>query len=222
MITATATATATTTLTSYIIRENKYIQESAGMVILPVARNDGKKGKSGKGIQLPAISDSVWAVFSNDAAGKQYLVGCLDGLRARLASKIYKENNRLALNASEIGITAMLALARADNATCQLTKESIAAWFLADLAPLLEAAIEEKYPTMGAAGVNKILGNYLTGYQIAAARPDNRIWEHANKVQLLAQFDKLGEDYDHPIANKILAAMAAPEPVAVSELLEAL
>lgn len=206
---------------AYQIKPTKEIKETTGMVSIPVARNDGKKGKSGIAVQLPCISDAVLNVFMTNPAGRTFLADAIDSLRAKIASNIYAKGYTT-IGSDEVGITALLALAKAEAESQRLTKESIGAWFDADMAPLLIAAIKEKYASSGISEdrIIKIISNFRSGYQVCAARPDNRSLPTAMRNNLLAQFDKFPEGYDNLVANKLLDIL--PEIEEASVTLEAL
>lgn len=201
--------------TVYTVIDNKDIsptQAEYGNVPISIGRTDGKKGKSGKCIVLPAISDAVFTVIVTSAVGKSWIVDHLDDLRGKIASSLNK--NGETLSSDRLGVDAMLAAMLAETHSVRLTKESIAAWFAADLASLVEAAIATRLEGISQDKLEKLVAGYSEQFQRLAGRT---ILAEGVKNQLVKALDLLPKEYENKLAEKLAWKLVEMDAGAVLE-----
>lgn len=187
---------------SYAIVKTADAKELEGYTLLNVARTDGKKGKSGMVVQVPALTDSVVTVIYNDAIGQAWIRSQIDGLRSDLASACNKAGN--AIEADTIGVTALLAGMAAKEAAIRVSKESIAAWFAEVLQPLLAATLQGKGIPAGIA--DKTIAVFSANFQKLAS--PEITFPDAVSSQLVKAMELIPEDSEG-------AELAMTEKVAV-------
>jgi hypothetical protein len=205
--------------TTYTVRNTKDLDKNLDEVsntVLPISRTDGKKGKSGLCIVVPAVSDPVLSLVSVNAIGKQFLINCLDDLRSRMASTINKNGG--IITSERLGIDAMLVAMTKENESQRFTKESIATWFAEYLEPLLADRIATKNPNIAADKLDKAVAGYLVSLQVLANKPDNRNMAKEIRAQLMTALSVLPEDHDTVTANEIAARLEVVQEASASLL----
>lgn len=150
---------------AYAIVKTAEAKELEGYSLLNISRTDGKKGKSGMVVQVPALTDAVVTVIYNDAIGQAWIRSQIDSLRSELASSANKAG--LAVTTETIGVTALLAGMVAAEAATRVSKESIGEWFKAVLQPLLGAALLAKGIPDGVA--DKTIVSFSANFQKLAS-----------------------------------------------------
>jgi hypothetical protein len=192
--------------TNYTVRNTKEVETIGdGMVALPVSRTDGKKGKSGLCILVPAVSESVLDCVMRDVIGRAFIVDCIDSIRSKVASSLNK-SGKLILSDS-IGITGILAAMKAETESTRFTKEGIAAWFAEYLDPLIGAKLSARMPGIAADKLDKLVQGYCEQLQVLANRPDNRCMPNAIKEQLIKALALLPDDHDSMVCEEIAARL---------------
>ena len=138
-------------------------KSEASLTILPIARTDGKKGKSGFCIVVPQVSDSVLHLVTTSDIGKAWIVDCINDMRSKLASSINKAGQTI--TSDKLGIDALWAAMKAESENQRMTRDAIGAWFDADMASLIAARVQEKMPGIAADKLAKILESYKENFQ---------------------------------------------------------
>jgi hypothetical protein len=187
-----------------------------GNVILSIARTDGKKGKSGNCIVVPAVSESVLTLVFNHADGKAWITDCIDDLRSEIASAINKKGE--VISSDKLGIDALLVAMRTANESQRMTKESITNWFNADLAPLVASRICEKMFGIADDKLTKLVEAYAEKFASLAGREVSM--KDEVKAMLIKALELLPDEYEHPIATKVIAKLTKVEET--TEILTAL
>ena len=192
-----------TNTTFYPVQKTADISEVAGMVILPVSRNDGKKGKSGIAVKLPEISQAVLSLVYSHPDGAAFFVDCLDGIRSKIASDLHKNGKQI--RSDNIGLDAILAALRVENQNQRMTKDAIGAWFDSDLSLLLIEAITAKIGAISSDKMSKILDGYKADFQTLAMR--NIVMGMEIKTKLTKAIALLPDDYESIIGEKVIMAL---------------
>lgn len=191
---------------SYAIIKTADAKELEGYSLLNIARTDGKKGKSGMVVQVPALSESVVTVIYNDATGQAWIKSQIDSLRSELASAANKAG--LPVEADTIGVTALLAAMTAKEAAIRVSKESIAAWFSDVLQPLLAATLQAKGIPQGVA--DKTIGVFSANFQKLASPevtfPDAVSSQLVKAMELIVEGS---EAEDNPMTEKVAVRLSA-------------
>lgn len=187
----------------YPVQATKDITEVNGMIILPVSRNDGKKGKSGISVKLPIVSESVLSLVFSHPIGKAFIVDCIDGVRSKIASSLHSVQKPITDTA--IGIDAILAAMKVETENQRMTKDAIGTWFDSDLLMILDAAIRSKLPSISTDKMGKLLSGYKDDFQLLAGR--NVIITAEQKIKLTKAIALLPDDYESIIGGKVIAAL---------------
>lgn len=191
---------------SYAIVKTADAKELEGYSLLNVARTDGKKGKSGMVVQVPALTDSVVTVIYNDPIGQAWIRSAIDSLRSDLASACNKLGNPI--EADTIGVTALLAGMAAKEAATRVSKESIGEWFKAVLQPLLSATLAGKGIPAGVA--DKTIAVFSSNFQKLAS--PEVTFPDAVSSQLVKAMELIAEDSDAaelPMTEKVAVRLSA-------------
>jgi hypothetical protein len=191
------------TITNYIVRKTSDIKDMEGFVMLPVSRNDGKKGKSGIAIQLPEVSESVLSLVFSHPDGKAFITDAIDSVRSKIASAIYAKGE--VITSDKIGIDSILAMMKQASENQRMTKDAIGNWFDSDLLPLLQDAIKAKLAGISADKLEKFAAGYRADFQSLASR--NVIMSEEIKTKLTKAIALLPDDYDSVIGEKVITAL---------------
>ena len=210
---------------TYPILETKNVNQEvmpSGMVMLPISRTDGKKGKSGLCIVTPEISDNVLQLVMGNPIGKAWLIDCMNGVRSKIASDLNKAGK--IIGSANLGIDALLERMKVENDSVRMTKESVGAWFDADLKGLIEDKIKIKLLGIAQDKLDKLTGAYREKFQSLCGRDVSM--SNEVKAQLLVALELLGGDgdgddvYDNAICNKLIEKLS--EVKEATEILAAL
>lgn len=195
------------TFATYSVLQAKTIPDDLDASIytaIPIARNDGKKGKSGLAMVVDALSEnSLQRILLSDA-GKKWIADSLNTIRGRLASAHLAVGSQV--NRDAIGVNAILAAMVAEAESQRISKESIGNWFDSDLASLVAEKVLAKLPTLAEDKVEEVVKAYRTKFQVLAAQEPSM--DADTKAALLSVLDLLPEDYSSVIGDKIMARMA--------------
>lgn len=191
------------TTTNYIVQKTADINETDGFTMLPVSRTDGKKGKSGIGIKVPAVSESVLSICFSHPIGKAFFVDCIDSIRSKIASDLHKAQKQI--TSDRLGIDGILEAMKASTESQRMTREAIGAWFDADLAPMLCDAVRTKLPSLSDDKMAKIIAGYRTDLQTLASR--SVIMGEEIKTKLSKALALLPDDYESVMGEKVIAAL---------------
>jgi len=189
---------------------------SDGFTTLNIARTDGKKGKSGSVIVVPVLSDSVLFLIQGADVGKAFIVDAIDALRSRIASSINSKGN--IITSDKLNIDAIFAAMRLETESQRLTKDSIGAWFDADLLALMKARFAVKLPGISDLKMVGITDQYRAKFQSLAGR-DGFIPD-AIKSQLVTAMELLPAEYESVIGTKLLEKLTAEVENDTLELLD--
>ena len=199
-----ATASPDTGIATYTILKAKDATELAGYTLLPIARTDGKKGKSDSCIQVPAISDSLITVIYNNEVGQAWIKSQVAALQSKLASAANKAGEQV--TSVTIGIDSLLAAMQVQEAAARISKESIAAWFDASISALITAALVAKGLPSGTHA--KILEGFKTSFQRLAisdvSLPQAEIDQLTKALALVPEDSEVQEE---PMTEKIAARL---------------
>lgn len=177
----------------------------AGYIRLPISRTDGKKGKSGTCIHVPAISDAVRSVIYNSPIGELWFSAQVASHLSEMASSLNKAGN--SITSEKLGVTAVLVSMAASLEAQRMTKETIGKWFDADLAPLVSARIQELLAGISNDKLEKLVSGYREQFQTLAGRDVSMTKEM--KAQLIKAVELLPGDYEPSvIGEKVLTALA--------------
>lgn len=195
------------TLATYSVLQAKIIPDDLDYSIytaIPIARNDGKKGKSGLAMVVDALSDnSLQRVLLSDA-GKKWIADSLNTIRGKLASAqlaIGGTVSRETVNTDAI-IAAMVAEAESQ----RISKDSIGNWFDSDLAGLVADKVRAKMPTLAEDKVEEVVKAYRIGFQVLAGQGPSMGAD--TKAALLSVLGLLPGGCSSVIGDKIMARMA--------------
>jgi hypothetical protein len=177
-----------------------------GLSVYPIARIDGKKGKSGLVAMMTSISESAWNVVVNKPEAKAWLVGQVEMVRSKVGSSLYKAGKDL--DSESVGIDALVAWMVADATSTRLTAESIGAWFDADLAGLISEKLLEKMTGISAEKLAALVAGYRTRFVALAGR--SGLPDQATLDQMAKALALLPDDYEGVIAEKVALAMIPP------------
>ena len=195
------------TFATYSVLQAKTIPDDLDNSVytaIPIARNDGKKGKSGLAMVVDALSEnSLQRILLSDA-GKKWIADSLNTIRGRLASA------QLAIGGTVsreiVGTDAIIAAMVAEVESQRISKDSIGNWFDADLAALVAEKVLAKLPTLAEAKVEEVVKAYRAKFQVLASQEPSM--DADTKAALLSVLDLLPEDYSSVIGDKIMARMA--------------
>ncbi len=206
------------TFATYNVLETKNVinPELEGFTLLPVSRTDGKKGKSGICVQVPAVSESVLSLVFSHEDGKEFFTACIDKVRSQIVSGLHKGNK--VISSESIGLDAILnAIKMQNEQTVRFSKEGIASWFNEELLPLLSDAIANKLPGISADKMNRIVAGYLDDFKLLAAR--EVMISQEVKVKLEKAMMLLPDDYEHHVSEIISSKLAAAGTKVVEDVL---
>ena len=192
-------------INTYAVIKTSDVKElDAGQTVIAISRTDGKKGKSG----LVAVVDSFGVNDLQSAVinetGRAWVIDAINGLRSRMASELNK--NGKPLNHINLGFDAIIKAMALENESQRMTKEAIGNWFDAELAELLQLAIAEKFPHVVGGALAKMVQQFKDKFQSLAGREVSM--NDKEKQQLEKALFLLGEDYNHPMADKIAEKLA--------------
>jgi len=195
------------TFATYSVLQAKTIPDDLDAsiyTVIPIARNDGKKGKSGLAMIVDALSEnSLQRILLSDA-GKKWFADSLNTIRGRLASTVIATGGTV--QRATIGTDAIIAAMVAEVESQRISKESIGNWFDSDLASLVAEKVLAKMPTLADDKVEEVVKAYRTKFQVLAAQEPSM--DADTKAALLSVLDLLPEDYTSVIGEKIMARMA--------------
>jgi len=161
-----------------------------GMVTLSVSRTDGKKGKSGLYVMVPAVSSNVpSAVVANDV-GAAWMIQKVDEIRSQIISGLHKAGKTI--TDDKFNFSAILAVMKEETESQRMTKETIGTWFDSDLAPLIASKAKEKMTGITEDKVKKILAGYRETFCELAGRSQHM--DPKIKVKLIAAMELLPEE----------------------------
>jgi len=184
-----------------------------------VAKGKNKKLDESMGVFIPALSNAAVQLVTMDSIGIEWVRGKLETLQESLIKK-QAESGKLAVFDSVFDTEAMLAAMKAENSTARFSKESIAAWFDANLREIITARIKEKMPNLNESNVSRMVENYLAAFQVCAEREANRSMTPEVKAQLLRVMELLPEDHESPVALRIAEILPTiPSPQALADVL---
>lgn len=201
---------------SYTVRNAADVSEMpSGTMKLPIARTDGKKGKSGLCIVVPELSDNVLQLVMVDQYGKQWLIDCINGVRSGIASAINKAGRTI--TSDQIGIDSILRAITLEVQNARLSKESIAAWFNSELSHILMDAIKSKLPGISSDKLDRLVDSYRNDFQLLSAR--ELIISKELKSKLEKALALLPDDYIHPVAEKLADKLSESGSAIVEDVL---
>ena len=187
-----------------------------GNTVLAVSRTDGKKGKSGLCIMVPAVSDTLISLIQSNAAGKQFISNAIDDLRSRIASSLNKAGKQITSDA--IGIDALLVAMAQENESGGrvFTAESLKAWFDKALRELVVSAVKAKTP-MADDKAGAIADQFHAKLALMTAKRDkagNRYISNQDKAACIRVLELLPEGYEHPVSDELAARLDAAKDAA--------
>ena len=172
--------------------------------VIPIARNDGKKGKSGLVMVVEALSEnSLQRILLSDA-GKKWIADSLNTIRGRLASTQLAIGGTVSMET--VNTYAIIAAMVAEMESQRISKESIGNWFDSDLAGLIADKVRANMPTLADDKVEEVVNAYRTMFKVLASQEPSM--DADAKAALLSALDLLPEDYSSVIGDKIMARMA--------------
>lgn len=169
-------------------------------VFISIARNDGKKGKSGMVMEIPELTENSVMSILNNKHGMAWVINEINSLRSKIASKATQGIDSV-IKPEVVGITNVLSVMQKEIESTRISKESIATWFDSELSSVITTKITANNPTMAPDKIAKLVENYKEYFVSLAGR--NISMSDAIKNQLIKALDLLGEEYNHPIAEKI-------------------
>ena len=180
-------------------------KSEASLTILPIARTDGKKGKSGFCIVVPQVSDSVLHLVTTSDIGKAWIVDCINDMRSKLASSINKAGQTI--TSDKLGIDALLAAMKAESESQRMTRDAIGAWFDSDISSIIAEKVKEKMPGIANDKLAKVLESYKENFQKLAGRDISM--PNVVRDNLLRAMEFLPAGYDSVIGGKVLEKLAS-------------
>jgi len=172
--------------------------------VIPIARNDGKKGKSGLVMVVEALSEnSLQRILLSDA-GKKWIADSLNTIRGKLASAHLAIGGTVSMET--VNTYAIIAAMVAEVESQRISKESIGNWFDSDLAGLIADKVRANMPTLADDKVEEVVNAYRTMFKVLASQEPSM--DADAKAALLSALDLLPEDYSSVIGDKIMARMA--------------
>lgn len=195
------------TFATYSVLQAKTIPDDLDNSVytaIPIARNDGKKGKSGLAMVVDALSEnSLQRILLSDA-GKKWIADSLNTIRGRLASAQLASGGTVSREI--VGTGAIIAAMVAEVESQRISKESIGNWFDSDLAELIAWKVRANMPTLADDKVEEVVNAYRTMFKVLASQEPSM--DADAKAALLSALDLLPEDYSSVIGDKIMARMA--------------
>lgn len=211
--------------TTYSVKKSAELPKgyvtAEGFTRIAVSRNDGKKGKSGQFVELPKVSEQMINLIMLDIHGREWVEDCIDSIRSKVVSGIATRGELIV--SDKCGITAILAMLAIETQSQRMTKESIGAWFDADLAPLLNTAIRAKIPTIDSARLDKLVAGYRSDFQALSAR--QVVMSNAVKMKLEKAIALLSDDYSNDsssyatIGEKVIEALTELKSIESEDVL---
>jgi hypothetical protein len=188
------------TASLFVVASVKNLIAAENQVVLSIARVDGKKGKSDRAMVVPVLTEAEIQGLLLNSVGKAWIADAVDGLRSKMASKESASVMGRAISSDTFTNSAILAAMSADLESTRLTKESIAAWFDADMAPLVVARLQEKIAGIADDKLAKLVAGYKESFCAVSGRSgmSPKLVE-----QLQAALTLFPDDYDSLIAAKI-------------------
>lgn len=177
----------------YRVSEAKNLEEKEGFVKLPIARTDGKKGKSGNAIMAHAITANTMQAILNDEVGAAWMISQVNALRSVMASALHKAGSTI--TREDIALTALLEAMKKEEGKQRFSKDAIASWFDAVLCKYLSAALEAKGIPAGVA--EKTLEAFKTVFCKLSAREVSLT--DAEKDQLVKAMGLIPEDSEDAV-----------------------
>ena len=195
------------TFTAYTTIQAKTIPDDLDTsiyTVIPIARNDGKKGKSGMVMVVDALSEnSLQRILLSDA-GKKWIADSLNTIRGKLASAHLAIGGTVSMET--VNTYAIIAAMVAEMESQRISKESIGNWFDSDLAGLIADKVRANMPTLADDKVEEVVNAYRTMFKVLASQEPSM--DADAKAALLSALDLLPEDYSSVIGDKIMARMA--------------
>lgn len=176
-----------------------------GQSVIGISRNDGKKGKSGLVMVVEVVTVNTIQALLLNSAGEAWIRNCIESLQGKIASAASGSVIGKQVDSKLFSVESLLQVMSADVASQRLSKESIGAWFDADLAALWSARIRAKLPTISDDKLAKLLEVLRDSYCALAGREVSM--EEKKVEQLVSGIDMLGDDYSNPIADKVSAKL---------------
>lgn len=174
-----------------------------------------KKGKVGdrmmesQGCILPATRLNTLQVLLADTVGKDWLCGKVDEVVDSLVRKAVEQGKHNIFD-DQISVGAILAAMAVQESATRFSKESIGAWFDADIAPLLREAILQKVTGISEDKLDHLIKGYREDFQTLAAREVFMAPEMKAKLQ--KALNLLPDDYESEYsltAEKVFEKFAA-------------
>jgi len=178
-----------------------------------VAKGKNKKLAESMAVVVSCVGNNVAQSLMLNEVGAEWMRGKIEELQDGMIRK-QVEGGADRIQYESINIDAMLAAMKADNAATRFSKESIAAWFDADLREVLGCKILEKMTGLDQKTLDKMLDNYKSLFQVCAEREANRSMAADVKGKLIRAMEFLPEDYESATAERImeiLPTIPAPE-----------
>lgn len=169
---------------------------------------DGKvvPAKEALGCVIPALGVSMIQALSTEAAGREYLIGCIERVQDALIRRA-TEAGKLQIFDDQIGLGAMLAWMTEENAVQRFSKESIKVWFDTYLREVLEARVAAKLQGIAPDKLQQAVDSYLASFQVLAGRAPTM--SNAVKTGLIRALELLPEGHDTATGNEIASRLAA-------------
>lgn len=204
------------TMNTYPVKNSADVPEvGAGFRKLPIARTDGKKGKTDLCIVVPEVSDAVMSVVYNNEHGRQWIAAQIDAMRSKIASEINKAGR--AITSDLVGVTAILTAMQSDLQSSRFCKETVIAWFDAELMPLLQSAIRSKLVGISDDKLMRLAEGYRNDLVTLTGR--NAIVSNELRLKITKALQLLPDDYCHPIAEKLAEKLRAASNSCVEDVL---
>lgn len=193
-------------INTYAVIKTSDVKElDAGQAVISISRTDGKKGKSGLVAVIDAFGTNNMQSAMLDDTGKAWLIEQVESLRSRMASELNKSGKPL--NQINLGYESVLKAMGLENESQRMTKEAIGNWFDTDLSRLIGAAISVKFPHVVGAALDKMTQQFKDKFQSLAGRDVSM--NDKEKEQLQKALVLLGDEYNHPMADKIAEKLAS-------------
>lgn len=184
---------------TYQIGALKTVGKNDPVVGYRLCRVIAKKGKVGdkvmesQGVILPEIRLNALQVILSAEVGKAWMQSKVHEVQDALVRKAV-ENGKMAIFDDQISVEAILKAMEAVEAATRFSKESIAVWFDADIAPHLVNAIRDKIVGISQDKLDHLVKGYKEDFQTLAAREVFMAPEI--KVKLQKALNLLPDDYE--------------------------
>lgn len=198
---------------NYTVQSTKEVKSiPEGNVAVRIARNDGKKGKSGLCILVPVVSESFVSLMLNDVNGRAFITDAIDELRSKVASALNVK--RLAITSESLGISAILAECNKLQQAQRMTVETLGLWFDDVMMAPITARLIELNPAVSDAHIAKTIKSYKEQFQTLSGQ--NVSFSAGIKANLIKAVDLLPDETEHTvIGEKAIAALNASKVIEV-------